>query len=454
MSDKNNSFGIFSDLLFPKIFQTFRIARHHTKLMIAFAAFVVIFMAGSILDLNKTVVASPGSQPLVTELQIYLTRPSQLQSFIQANKEKGPRTGVFSVLWLFAHERFHIALESLFAFNLPAAAASVADYCKAVGWAFRYHTVYCIILSAIKLAVIAIAGGAICRIAALQFARGEKPGLTEALRFSTQKFFSFLAAPLLPVAVIFFFAVCVALVGLFGFIPYVGELLIGFPIPIPMLLVLLAGFIMALLVIGTAAGYNLMFPVIAYENSDCFEAVEKSFTYVFRRPWHMVFYYVFALFYGAVCYVFVRFFAFLLVFCAHQALPLGVRFVYWLPARICSLFGVEFAPAGRTVEKLLAIWPQPTFLNLLGASVPAANWSQAIAAFVIKLCLFFIAALVMAFVVSFYFSANTIIYSLLRKGVDGVALENVHTELEEAESPPANSKAEMSSTQSQSPPSD
>jgi hypothetical protein len=233
-------------------------------------------------------------------------------------------------------------------------------------------------------------------------------------------------------------AVCVALLGLLAFIPWLGELSIA----ILMIVILLAGFVIALLMIGTIAGFNLMFPAIACEGADCFEAVERSFTYVFRRPWHMVFYSAVALIYGAICYVFVRFFAFVLLFSARHALPLAVRFIYWLSSAVCRLFGVEYEPAGAAVERLLTVWPEPTFMNLLGVSEQAANWSQATAAFVIQICLLFVAGLVMAFVLSFYFSANTIIYSLMRNKVDSIAAEDVYTELEETEPPKANSNSE------------
>ena len=40
--------------------------------------------------------------------------------------------------------------------------------------------------------------------------------------------------------------------------------------------------------------------------------------------------------------------------------------------------------------------------------------------------------LLVAFVISFYFSANTIIYSLIRKKVDGIELGEVYTHLDKA----------------------
>ncbi|MHC4061483.1 MAG: hypothetical protein ACYSR6_07725, partial [Planctomycetota bacterium] len=284
MNSENQSSQVLENLLFPKIFQTFRIAIQPSKLIIVFLALSIIFLAGRVMDFNKTVV---GRGDGTTELQVYIANPDQLEDFVEGNKEfDNERRGVFSTLWQFARERFHGALYSLFAFDIPGVAKNIGGYFKAVVWAFRYHFIYCIIFGAIKLAIISVAGGAICRMAALQLAQGEKPGLTEALRFSTRKFLSFFTAPLLPIAIILFIGLFVFLLGLVGNIPRIGELIMGIFMP----LALIAGSLIAILLIGAVAGFNLMFPAVAYEGSDCFDAMSRSFNYIYSRPWRMGFY--------------------------------------------------------------------------------------------------------------------------------------------------------------------
>ena len=298
-------------------------------------------------------------------------------------------------------------------------------------WALRYHYIYSIIFFAITLAVISIAGGSLCRITALQLARGEKPGLTEALRFSTKKFLSFFAAPLAPVAIIIFVALFIFLLGLIGNIPRVGELIMG----IFMLLALVAGALITVVLIGTVAGFNLMFPAVAYDGSDCFDAISRSFNYVYSRPWRMGFYTGIAAVYGAICYAFVRFFAFLLLWVTHRFLQ----------------FGVWVNNSSEEVNKLTAIWPKPSFTNLLDSSgLAAANWSELIAAFLVNLCLLVIIGLLVSFVISFYFSANTIIYSLMRNRVDGTGLEEVYTDFEEAKTESAASESKPEEPQQDS----
>ena len=400
---------VFDSLLFPKIFRTFRMAIQPSKLIIAFSALAVICLAGWIMDFSKTVVVIQDTQGgfTDTELEVYMTRPDKVQPFIEAHRETGERTGVFSTLWQFAAAKFHGALNSLFAFNLPSVAANIADYLKAVGWAIRYHFLYCIIFFVIKLAALAVGAGAICRIAALQFARGEKPGLTEALRYSVKKFLSFFTTPLAPVGIIVIIGLFIFLLGLIGNIPRAGELIMGISAP----LALIAGSLIAVISIGTIAGFNLMFPAIVYDGSDCFDAISRSFSYIYSKPWRMGFYTAIAMVYGAICYTFARFFAFLLLLSTYWFLQLGV----WVDN-------------SKAVNKLTAIWPEPSFTHLRGSSaLAAANWSESLAGFLVYLVLLVVIGLLASFIISFYFSANTIIYSLMRNKVDGTGLEDIYT---------------------------
>lgn len=423
MDSQERTPQIFDNLLFPKIFQTFRMAIQPSKLIIAFMAIAVICLAGWIMDFTGTVAATLGAQGKITELQIYMTNPDEVQSYIEKYQEQDSRTGVFSTLWKFGSSRFHEALNCLFAFNLPGVATNIAEYLKAIGWATRYHPLYCIIFVVIKLAVISITGGAICRIAALQFARGEKPGLTEALNFSTKKFISFSAAPLAPVAIIIFVGLFIFILGLIGNIPRVGELIVGISMP----LALIAGALMAVVSIGAIAGFNLMFPAVAYDGSDCFDAISRSFSYVYAKPWRMGFYTAIAAVYGAICYVFVRLFAFLLFWVTYRSLQFGL----WADS------------AAKEANKLTAIWTEPTFMNLL--EWPAAsNWSESVAAFLIYLSLLAVVGLVVSFVISFYFSANTIIYAALRNRVDNTALEDIFSYSDDVKTEPTAAESKKS----------
>lgn len=426
MGSEKNLPRAFDNLLFPKIFQTFRMAIQPSKLIITFAALAVISLTGWLMDRSKTVVAVPKTQGQTTELQKYVTDPKTVKPFIENYKEIGDKKGVFSTLWKFGSEKFHGALKSLFAFDFTSVMINISDSFKALKWALRYHYTYSIIFFAAALAVASIAGGSLCRIAALQFARGEKPGMIEALRFSTGRFLSLFTTPLLPICIIIFIGFFIFLLGVIGNIPIVGELIMG----IFMLLALVAGTLIAAVMIGTVAGFNLMFPAISYDGSDCFDAISRSFSYIYSKPWQMGFYTAIAAVYGAICYLFVRFFIFLLLWITHWFLQLGV----WTDN------------SSSQVDKLAAIWPTPTFTGLRGMqSWATVNWSESAAAFLIYLVLLIAVGLLVSFVISFYFSANTIIYALMRNKVDNTALDDIYTPASDTESEPFAAESEKPS---------
>jgi hypothetical protein len=212
------------------------------------------------------------------------------------------------------------------------------------------------------------------------------------------------------------------LLGVIGALPWAGELIVGFFMFLP----LIAGAVMAFILIGTVVGFNLMFPAVAYDGSDCFDAMSRALSYVYARPWRMVIYTAITVIYGAICYTFIRFFAFLLLWVTHGSLLLGARFASWA----VGLFGIST----RVVEKLTVIWSGPTLANLVDPpDWAAATWPERIAAVPAYLFLLTVVLLVVSFVISFYFSANTIIYSLMRKKVYDTPLDDVYTPFEDVD---------------------
>jgi hypothetical protein len=140
----------------------------------------------------------------------------------------------------------------------------------------------------------------------------------------------------------------------------------------------------------------------------------------------MIAYTAIAAVYGSICYTFVRIFAFLSLWIARWLLQLGL----WVDN------------GSNQVNKLVAIWPKPEFRYLLGTSNPmTANWTESIGAFLVYLFLLVVVGLVVSFIISFYFSANTIIYSLMRKTVDNTAFEDIYMQFNEAEIEPTTAES-------------
>jgi hypothetical protein len=298
---------------------------------------------------------------------------------------------------------------------------------KGIAWLLTEHWLYAIIFLAVSLAVWALAGGAIYRIAALHAAREEKISIVQALRFSLGKFFSFFTAPLIPLAIILVLGLLMALGGLLGNLWGFGAILIG----VLFFLAILVGLLVAFLLRGLITGSGLMYPTIAVEGSDNFDAISRSYSYVFAKPWRTTLYGVVALFYGSLCYLFVYVFAYLALASTHY-------FVNW------GIFGGGQRVAGAAT-KLDVMWAAPSFNMLRGPM----NWAgmtgaEKVGAFFIALWVFLVIAAVWAFLLSYIASSTTVIYYLLRRKVDATDLDEVYVEERPEELPaPAAAPAEQ-----------
>jgi len=291
-----------------------------------------------------------------------------------------------------------------------------------LAWLVTEHWVFALLLGVLGLSTTALLGGAVNRIAALHYAREEKISIAQALRFALGKFLSFFTAPLIPIAII----VCVGLLlmvgGLLINIPYIGEIIVA----LLFFLAIAAGLLVAFLLVGFFGGVGLMYPTIAVEGSDSFDAISRSFSYVFARPFRAAFYGLVAVVYGVITYLFVRLFAFLALSAAHC-------FVKW------GVFVGGDRLAGEA-DKLDEIWAAPTFDKLWGTfNWSAMSGSESLAAFIIGIWVFLVAGLVAAYLLTYAASATTVIYYLLRRKVDATDLDDVY--IEEAEEQPAEVEA-------------
>lgn len=330
-----------------------------------------------------------------------------------AELERGQ--GVFQAIVEFKFTRMKRALSALILdHDFGGVKSQIYEMVMAICWLCRMHWFIGGILMLYCLAIYAVIGGALCRMAAVQFSRDERIGPWRALQFSLGKFGSYFTAPLIPVGIMVFVGIFIALGGLLGAIPRIGEILA----PIFMGLALFGGFVIALVAVGLMAGYNLMYPTIAVEGSDSFDAISRAFSYVFARPWRMGFYSLVAAVYGGICYAFVRVFAWLLLISVHIAAGMGMN--------------IDDSSVTGSMDirgKLEAIWPAPTLADLQPSiNWVTLNWSECFGAAVIWVWAALVTGLVLAFVLSFFYSMNTVIYCLLRKHVDDTDLEDIYVE--------------------------
>ena len=260
-----------------------------------------------------------------------------------------------------------------------------------------------LIFLAISLASIAFSGAFICRYSALKLA-GHHPESQEVIRFVRAHIGSFIKAPLLPLATIFGTSLGFGAIAMLGAIPILGEILIG----LGFVIFLIGGFIIMLMVLGLVGGASLIYPTLAVEGSDSFDAISRSFSYVYSCPWRMLLYSIITLIYGALTYIFLTLALFVLLYAVHGVAGWGMGF-----------FGLThgwYTGGG----KLASIWATPR----LGQLIPpinwwAMNWSEYVGALAMYFWLFMLISLLGAYVISFWFSSNTILYMLIRYNVDG-----------------------------------
>jgi hypothetical protein len=284
-------------------------------------------------------------------------------------------------------------------------------------WLIWNHTVFFILFAALFLIAWAFFGGAISRIAAIHVARDEKIALRQALNFSFGKILSFASAPVIPLAIVIVIGLLVTVASLIGNIPWLGPLVVG----ALFIVALMAGAVMTLVLLGTAGGFNLMYPTIAVEGSDSFDAISRSFSYVYARPWRMLFYSVVALIYGAATYLFVHMFIWLTLVLTHKFVGMGI-----------------FYSADNNADLFSTMWPNPLDQGRLSYSpdYSALNPGARLGAFFMNCWVMFLVSILGAFAISLYFSANTIIYYLMRQEVDSTELDDVYLEQSEEEMEP------------------
>jgi len=264
------------------------------------------------------------------------------------------------------------------------------------------------------LAIWSFIGGAITRIAALDFARNESVQLADALGFAGKKFWSFFWSPLVPGIGVLFFALCNVVGGLIGRVPVLGEIVvaIGFPAAV------VSGFLMIFIGVIGALGLCFMFPTISAEGSDSFDAMSRAYSYVLSRPKQYFIYCGINAVYWIFCLALVAFAVWLTVrlsFCT-VSIGMGQKFdaVQSFILQKCNIACFGFCTATGADAKV--------------SVTPIGRWSLKFMGGMLILYVVLIKLAVWTFSVTYMASAKTIIYFLLRKEIDNTDVADVYTE--------------------------
>jgi hypothetical protein len=279
-----------------------------------------------------------------------------------------------------------------------------------------YRTLYLISLTTLtvfSLLLLAFAGASISRLSALELAGVERVPLKDVFAFAARRLWVFVKAPVAPFLILLAVGLLLTLGGLVGAIPFVGEILLG----LFFFLSLAVAFILMLLLLGIIGGFNLLYPTIAVEGSDAFDAMSRSFAYVYAKPWRLLFYTVISLIYGVITFLFVSFAVYLILLLAHTFVGWGTSF-----------FGANYGWASG-LPKLDTLWPTPRFMRLVSPiNWQAMSWTEYVGALFLYFWIFTLITSIGAYVISYYFSSHTVIYLLLRRAVDGQSLREVYVE--------------------------
>jgi len=287
--------------------------------------------------------------------------------------------------------------------------------------------------------------GAITRSAVVELATDERIGMGEAVRFAAGHYRHYIWSVLAPVVGIVFFMLVMMLGGVVAIVP-VLNILVALTTP----LYLIAGFVIMLILVGLVAGMPMLFPAISSEGSDSFDAIGRAYSYVYSKPWRLLWYYLVGTAYVVAVSAFVIVFAFGVLKASDSALSfaMGARYtggvvegeqvnglrsaiLEWLPRAEVSGERVLDVDSG-------AIRSVPRCRFTIGGYTPGYSYSQPsvlqrIAGSIAMIGVWAFGLGVAGLLAAICASVDTVVYLLMRKAVDGTDMTDIFQEEEEEE---------------------
>ena len=253
------------------------------------------------------------------------------------------------------------------------------------------------------LALWAFPGGFITRRAIVQLATETAPALRPTAEFTARRYLWYALTPLYPLVGVFILAVPIAILGLpLRLSLDAGSVIAG----LFWLLVIFASLGALWLFGGLLFGWPLMWPTISAErDGDPFEAFSRSYSYVYGKPLHYFLYVVIAASFGALCWAVVA-----------GAAVIVQEFGFW---------AISWGGGGKAVGVL-----RDQALVVAAGGLPGKEVSGgfAVGATLIGWCVALIHAAATAFRYTFFFTAASAIYLLLRHDVDEKEMDEVFLE--------------------------
>jgi hypothetical protein len=263
------------------------------------------------------------------------------------------------------------------------------------------------------IAVWGIVGGAIARLSAVQLGLDEQLTTASAVKFVLRKWASYLAAPLMPLGVVALLTLPLAAAG-FMLRLDVGLLVAGILWP----LAIVTGVLMMLMVAGLALGFPLMWATISTDGTDSFDAISRGYTYVGQRPLHYLFYLLVSLAIGVAGWMIINTLAAATIYLTGWGVSWGSGAERW--RQIESTPG-WLASSDALYLPVTTVMPPPvapaTLDGVAGAGARLiAFWTGCVR------------LLAIAYAYSFFWTAYTGMFLLLRRDADATELDEVLVE--------------------------
>ncbi|MCH8292724.1 hypothetical protein IH992_16650, partial [Candidatus Poribacteria bacterium] len=230
------------------------------------------------------------------------------------------------------------------------------------------------------------------------------------------------------IVIFILFALTPIAVGLLGKIPVVGRVIVMLA-SILMPLAFFLGLLMMYLLVVLSVSTFFVPAVVAAADADTFESVYQHFSIIWNQPWRIIVYE--ALLFGmkAICVPIWS------IFCAIGFALATLPLRYLLPTDMQIIMGQANQWLGGWIAKLAELPYVDKFkiFQVFDTVADPANGPimLKITAVFMTLSLLFIAGLVIAYLLSMASAGNTLIYTILRRRVDGENLLEVKEEDEE-----------------------
>ena len=274
------------------------------------------------------------------------------------------------------------------------------------------HVVYYLAGSLVAVAIWSFVGGVISRQALVELGAEQPYDWFDGIRYVTRRYPQYLLAPLAPLLALVVMGLLLVPLGWLMQLDF-GVFIAG----LSWILVLVMGLVAAWLMVGLLFGWPLMFGVIGSKrDTDSLQAFSDSYSYVYGKPLHLLFYAIVALVLGGLAMYLVELFA-----------TAATEFGFWATSWGAGAARIELI---RTQIAMLANGEEVKLLNAEGQKIEIPPSQQA-GVWLISLVLTLVEVIKLAAAYSYFFASSAVIFLLMRLAGDEKEMDEIHMEDED-----------------------